>query len=128
MSLAILYLDDNDQMLRLFAATFGDEYDVRTAGTAGEAFRMLAERPADVVISDRKMPGLQGTEFLARMKELYPDSFRMLLSGYATVGTTMPEITSGVVEQLILKPWTNVTMRAALGRASVAVHVRGAVR
>ena len=82
----------------------------------------------NTAVSDQKMPGLQGTEFLARVKELYPDSFRMLLSGYAMVGTTMPEITSGVVEQLITKPWTNVTMRAAHGRASVAVHDRGAVR
>src|SRR5215211_5794202 len=109
MKYSILYLDDNEQMLRLLGRMFGQEYDVRTAGRAEDAFRLLEERPADIVISDQRMPEMEGTEFLRRVSELHPMSFRMLLTGHATVAGTLSELSSGVVQQFIPKPWEAAT-------------------
>jgi DNA-binding NtrC family response regulator len=124
MKYSILYLDDNEQMLRLFGRMFGQEYDVRTAGRAEDAFRLLEERHADIVISDQRMPEMEGTEFLRRVSELHPKSFRMLLTGHATVAGTLSELSSGVVQQFIPKPWEAATMREALTRAQPAVRGR----
>lgn len=124
MKYSILYLDDDEQMFRLFGRMFGQEYDVRTAGRAEDAFRLLQERHADIHISDQRMPEMECTEFLRRVSELHPKSFRMLLTGHATVAGTLAELTSGVVEQFIPKPWKPDTMREALGRAKLAVSDR----
>lgn len=124
MRATILYLDDSDSLLRLFEQTFGVEYDVRTAAKPADAFSMLGEREPDVVISDQRMPEMQGTEFLRRVAELHPSCYRVLLTGHATVGGTLREISSGVVEQFLTKPWTADSMREALQRAVNASHAR----
>ena len=62
---------------------------------------------------------MQGIEFLRRMAELHPSCFRILLTGHATVGSTLTELTSRLVEQLLTKPWTAATMDEALRHALV---------
>lgn len=120
----ILHGDDDPQMLRLLEGMFGDEFDVRTTDDTDEAFSMLAERPAEIVISDQRMPKMEGTEFLRRVSELHPGSFRMPVTGHATVAGTLPEITSGTVQQFIPKPWDADIMHEALARAQAAVRAR----
>ena len=122
MKYSILYLDDSEQVLRLFVRMFGGEYDVRTASKAADAFRMLDERGADIIISDQHMPETRGTEFLRRVSELHPSNFRMLLTGHAAAGGTLNELGNGVVEQLVTKPRTAATMGEALERAKAAAR------
>lgn len=125
MKYTILYLDDSEQMLRLFERMFGGEFDVRTASKAADAFRMLDERGADIVMSDQRMPETQGTEFLRRVSELHPSSFRVLLTGHAAAGDTPNELGNGIVEQFVTKPWTAATMGEALKRAMITRAGRG---
>jgi PleD family two-component response regulator len=61
---SIIYLDDDPGCLDVFQLTFDDEYEVRTATTPDEARRMLAERVADIVVSDQNIPAIKGEEFL----------------------------------------------------------------
>lgn len=116
MRLSILYLDDEQGCLGLFRAVFEREYDVRTASTSEEARRMLAERPADVVISDEAMPGVSGKAFLAEVAAAHPAAYRVLLTGSITVGSALREIGTGVVQAFVAKPWSREDIRRVLER------------
>ena len=115
----ILYIDDEVGCLNLFQEVFGGEYDVRTATTLSEASLLLSEGPADVVISDQLMPDIDGTEFLREVAEHYPASRRVLLTGGVTVGHVLGEVSTGVVQFFVRKPWTEAEMRETLERAGV---------
>jgi DNA-binding NtrC family response regulator len=95
---------------------FGDEYDVRTASTPEEAHRMLAARPADVVISDQMMPGTTGKVFLAEVAAGYPATYRVLLTGSITVVVALREIGAGVVQAFVAKPWSKEEINRVLER------------
>jgi DNA-binding NtrC family response regulator len=117
---SIFYFDDDTDCLDVFRATFGGEYDVRTGATLAEARRALAERPADVVISDLNMPEIDGREFLREVAARQPQSYRVLLTGVGVVGDAIREIGAGVVHAFLLKPWTEPEVRRVLERARLA--------
>ncbi|MFH4347149.1 response regulator, partial [Acinetobacter baumannii] len=85
------------ECLNIFQEMFCDEYDIRVASNAAEAWRTLEEVPADIVISDQRMPGIEGTEFLRRVAERYPLSYRVMLTGSVVIGDVAREISEGVV-------------------------------
>lgn len=118
MRMAILYLDDDATQLELFRDMFGREYDVETSASAREALRSLAACPADIIISDYAMPEGKGTDFLREAAQVYPSSFRVLLTGRITFGEVLPEVGQGLVHLFLPKPWTEAEMRAALERAA----------
>src|SRR5690606_39387626 len=79
-----LSLPDALPILRLFRR---DGYKVLTATTVREAFDLLASNTVQVIVSDQRMPDMSGTEFLAKVRELYPDTDRMVLSGFTDLVT-----------------------------------------
>lgn len=125
---SIFYLDDETTCLAVFQDMFGEEYDVRTAATLDAARAMLFERPADIVISDQRMPEIKGTEFLREVAAASPDSFRVMLTGSAVVNDVFREISVGVVNLFISKPWTEQDMRQMLERASASFELRNKTR
>lgn len=124
MKTSIFYFDDESILLDIFYEMFHDEYEVRTAATLSEARVVLSECP-DIIISDWSMPEISGTDFLREAVEISPDSFRILLTGYRQVGDVFAEISAGVVQLFITKPWDETEMRLALERA---IHVRSRKR
>jgi DNA-binding NtrC family response regulator len=114
---AIFYIDDEVGCLNLFQETFGVENDVRTASTLAEARRMLAEHPADIIISDQTMPEITGTEFLREAALTRPSSYRVLLTGSIGFAQVMPEIGTGIIHFFAPKPWAQQDMREMLERA-----------
>lgn len=119
MKRTILYLDDDAGCLKLLRDTFSDDYEVRTALTYAEACRLLSMSQADIIISDQIMPDIKGAEFLREMAEQYPKSFRVLLTGGETVGNSLREISSGVINYFITKPWTELEMQRMLELAAL---------
>lgn len=117
MKRAIFYIDDEVGCLNLFQETFGGENDVRTATTLAEARRALAERTADIVISDQSMPEITGTDFLSEVAVTHPPSYRVLLTGSIGFAQVMPEIGAGIIHFFAPKPWTQQDMRQMLERA-----------
>jgi DNA-binding NtrC family response regulator len=115
---SIFYLDDEASQLEVFRELFGAEFDVRTASTLKEARRVIAECAPDIIISDQKMPEIEGVEFLRESMQACPRSFRILLTGHIGVGEVMEEIRAGVIQAFLAKPWREEEMRARLERAS----------
>lgn len=103
--LSILYLDDEAPCLDIFRQMFGQDHDVRTALTVGEARRALAEGSFDIVFSDYRMPETNGSAFLREVASVQPDSYRVMLTGALGVGGLIGELGEGVIHFFLKKPW-----------------------
>jgi DNA-binding NtrC family response regulator len=114
---SILYLDDEQTCLEVFRQTFGGDYEVRTAATAEEARRELASRSFDVVVSDQRMPDVSGAAFLREAAAAQPASYRIMLTGDASVGEMLRELCEGVIHCFVTKPWHAEVLRQAFERA-----------
>jgi DNA-binding NtrC family response regulator len=114
MRLRILYVDDETELLTIFALMFGDDYDIQTSDNPVEALRMLANCPADLIISDQMMPQMNGTEFLRLAARLCPEAFRIMLTGNTSVGNVVGEMASGIINIFIPKPWNVAQMKGFL--------------
>jgi DNA-binding NtrC family response regulator len=121
----ILYLDDDAACLGLFQDAFGEDYEVHTASTHVEAWSLLSAQQVDIVISDQVMPDIKGMDFLREVARQYPESYRVLLTGGDTIGNLLPEISTGVIQLFLTKPWTLQDMRQMLEIATMNRNWRG---
>ena len=112
-----------DQRYRLFRR---DGYRVLTANSVSEAFDLLASNPVQVIVSDQRMPDMSGTEFLGRVRDLYPDTIRMVLSGYTDVTTITEAINRGAIYRFLTKPWNDEELREHIHAAFRAFERRAA--
>lgn len=114
----LLIVDDEPNVIKAFKRLFFDsEYEILTAGSGDEGLQVLVEKDIPLVISDYRMPGMSGVEFLSRVKELYPETIRMILSGYADVVATVEAINDGHVYKFIGKPWNDQELLTTVLRA-----------
>jgi len=91
-----------------------DGYRILTASSAREGLEILANEIVHVILADERMPEMSGSEFLARAKDLHPNTLRMVLSGYANVETIANAINRGVIYKFFLKPWDDQELREAI--------------
>lgn len=124
MKRSVFYFDDDATLLDIFQEMFEDEYDVRTTTKLAEARHMLSECAADIIITDQSMPEISGSEFLREALKMCPHSFRIMLTGYSAVGDMFGEITNGLINIFIVKPWKEEQMRQALERGGAAVEAQ----
>ncbi|HEY0406665.1 MAG TPA: response regulator [Pyrinomonadaceae bacterium] len=121
---SILYLDDEQRLLDIFREMFSDRYKVYTANTLAQARAVLAEHAVDIIISDQVMPEIEGSEFLREVAASYPDSFRIMLTGQAGIGSMLAEISSGIIQLFVVKPWREDYLRPVLERARASLEMR----
>lgn len=104
----ILIVDDEVQILKsLTRAFFDTDYEIFTADGGLDALDLLEREEIDLVISDMRMPLLDGYELLSKIKERYPNIIRIILSGYSEEATIFKAILHNVAKFYILKPWSN---------------------
>jgi len=113
----VLYVDDEPENLRIFELGFRRDFEVLTANSGEEGLRILAERPVAVVLSDHKMPGMTGVEFLSRVREFDPKTIRMLVTAYGDVETLTGAINDGSIYRYLAKPWHPDELRISVKRA-----------
>ena len=103
----ILCVDDEENILSALERVFleEDSYEIITATSGEKGLEILKERPVDLIISDQRMPGMSGTEFLKKARKLYPDTIRIVLSGFSDFDTVISSINEGEIYRLIQKPW-----------------------
>jgi CheY-like chemotaxis protein len=102
----ILFVDDEPFVLVSFRQVFrGAPYTVLTAKNAKEALDLLAQQPVALLITDHRMPGMTGIELLREAKHLYPDVFRVLISGHVDEAEFRKATDEGDVQRMVYKPW-----------------------
>lgn len=115
---SILVVDDEPDNLDLLYRTFYRKYRVLRAGNGPEALELLAQvGEVAVIISDQRMPRMSGTEFLSLTATQYPDTIRIILTGYTDVGDLVEAINSGKVFKYVTKPWDDEELQAVVRQA-----------
>ncbi len=111
----ILFVDDDHNVLDAFRRNFYKIYDLETAAGAREAAGIIARKgPFAVVVSDMRMPGVDGVQFLTRLKEMAPDTVRIMLTGYADVQSSIAAVNEGNVFRFLTKPYSTQQMQRTL--------------
>jgi diguanylate cyclase (GGDEF)-like protein len=108
----LLIIDDEPQVLAALQRLLRpDGYRVLVADSAATAFQLLAEYPVQLILCNQRMEEMSGTELLDKIKDIYPDTFRIILSGYTELQTIMESINRGSLYRFYTKPWDNRTLR-----------------
>jgi CheY-like chemotaxis protein len=114
----LLIVDDETNVVAsLVRLLRSDGYHILTAGSAEQAFDMLALNAVHVIISDHRMPVMTGAEFLGKVKALYPDTVRILFSGYVEIDALTDAVNRGAVFRFLLKPWNDEVLRQSIREA-----------
>ena len=113
----ILIVDDEPANLRMLGRLFNDRYDVFTAGSGPEALELLDVHDFALIITDQRMPGMTGIEFLKQAAKIRLHTVRIILTGYTDVDALVEAINSSVVYKYITKPWSNTDLQQTVQRA-----------
>jgi signal transduction histidine kinase len=118
----IVVVDDEPEVLRSLHDLFRLEYGVLTFERASDALEALANLDdVAVILSDQRMPGISGVEFLEKAEHTHPDATRLLVTGYADIKAVIDAINKGHIARYISKPW-NTDELAAVVRKAVEQH------
>lgn len=112
----LLYVDDEPDNLRIFELTFRRDFKILTASSAEEGLEALNQNPIAVVLSDHRMPGMTGVEFLARVRAVDPNTIRMLVTAYGDAETLGTAINDGSIYRYVPKPWDPDDLRLTIRR------------
>lgn len=112
----ILCVDDEINVLRALRRLFlDDDYDIFSAASAEEGLEILrTNEEIQIVISDYRMPGMNGVDFLKEVYSNWPDTVRMVLSGYADTAAVVEAINDGQIFRFIPKPWDEEELRTTI--------------
>ena len=118
MTSKVLIVDDEESILRSFIRLLhSEQFEVFTAPSGEEALKIVQDQKPQVLISDMRMPKMNGVEFLERASEICPQAIPMLLSGYADIDAIMKAINQGHIWHYIAKPWKNEDVILAIRSA-----------
>jgi DNA-binding NtrC family response regulator len=114
----ILFVDDEKNILNSLKRLLRKEdYHLLTASSGEEGLKILAENEVHLVITDLRMPKMNGIEFLARLRVDYPDLIRIILTGYTDVDTLIESINKGHIYKFFLKPWDDHDLKMEIRKA-----------
>jgi two-component system NtrC family sensor kinase len=115
----ILCIDDEQNVLRSLTRLFLDDpYEILTAPSGAEGLLILAQSgTVPVVISDYRMPGMNGVEFLGEVRKRWPDTVRIVLSGYADTDAIVSAINEGQIYRFVAKPLNDDELRVTVANA-----------
>ena len=113
----ILYVDDEVHNLISFNATFRREYKILTASSGEEGLKVLKNNDVHLVLSDQRMPEMTGVQFLENVSQEYPETIRMIITGYSDIDAVIGAINKSGVNRYINKPWDEREMRITIENA-----------
>jgi len=120
----VLYVDDEENNLMAFKASFRRLFHVFTAISADEGKKILAENEIHVLITDQRMPGTLGTELLAQAVKDYPDQIRILLTGFSDIEAIKDAINRGQIYHYLQKPWNDEELKTTITEAFQVYHLK----
>ena len=115
----ILIVDDEEAILETMTFTFMDLYEVLTTSDPTQALQIMEEnQPIAVVITDQRMPGMTGVELLSETYQRFPETVRIILTGFADAEATVKAINDGHIYGYVNKPWEPDELKAIVKRAT----------
>lgn len=122
--ISILFVDDEENNLVAFKAAFRRDYTVYTALSADEGRAILEKQNIHVLVTDQRMPGTTGVEFLSSILDEFPNPIRILLTGYADIEAVIDAINRGQIYYYLSKPWDEQQLRAVFANAHEVYSLR----
>jgi EAL domain-containing protein (putative c-di-GMP-specific phosphodiesterase class I)/CheY-like chemotaxis protein len=114
----LLLLDDEENILKALTRIFRrDGYRILSTTSIKEAFSLLATNDVQVIVSDQRMPEMSGTEFFSQVKAIYPNTVRIVLSGYTDLKSVTDAINEGAIYKFLTKPWDDQQIREQIQQA-----------
>ena len=114
----VLFVDDEVNILKALQRLLRNEgWTVLTASRGSEALALLDQHPAQLIVSDHRMPEMSGVELLSAVRERHPAMVRMMLTGYTEMNVAVDAINQGEIFRLITKPWNDEELKATLRQA-----------
>jgi len=103
----VLFVDDEENIIKALRRMFMDEeFEVLTAASGAEGLELIRDNEnIGLIVSDQRMPGMDGVDFLAEARKLVPDAIRIILTGYADINAAMGAINRGGAFRYLTKPW-----------------------
>jgi len=120
----VLYVDDDRSNRIVFEQSLNAEFNLLTAQHAAEALELLEIHDIAVIVSDMRMPSMNGDELLRIVKERHPQVIRMVVTAYADVDPILRAINEGLVARYILKPWIHTELVQVLRWGDRGVDVQ----
>jgi len=120
----VLFVDDEENILSAIRrAMMREPYICYYARSGIEALAIMDEKKIDIVVSDMKMPNMSGLELMKKIKESYPDTIKIILSGYAQIAQVIATVNNVDLYKFLLKPWNNEELYETLKEASNYVRL-----
>lgn len=114
----LLLVDDEPNILSALRRLLrGEGYQILTAHDGAAGLALLAEHPVDVIVSDQRMPGMVGADFLREAKQQYPETIRIMLSGYTELQSVTDAVNEGAIYKFLTKPWDDDQLRGHIAEA-----------
>lgn len=114
----LLLVDDEPNILAALKRLLrGEGYQILTAPDGETGLALLAEHPVDVIVSDQRMPGMVGADFLRKAKQQYPETIRIMLSGYTELQSVTDAVNEGAIYKFLTKPWDDEQLRGHIAEA-----------
>ncbi len=113
----VLYVDDEPDNLTVFKAAFRRHYHVHVAASAKEGMALLGQHDIQLIITDQRMPGTTGVEFLKTAVREHPKIIRMIMTGYSDIEVVIQSINEGHVYRYITKPWDKNELKMIIDNA-----------
>lgn len=111
----ILLVDDERHVLSALKRSLRNEgYQILTANSGYEALDLLKNNDVHLVISDQRMPEMTGTQLLHQVRKNYPETVRVMLSGYADADAILGAVNLGHIYQFQTKPWNDTDLRHSI--------------
>lgn len=115
---SLLLVDDEENILSALTRLLRrDGYRIFRATSGMAGLELLGQHDVGVIVSDQRMPELTGVEFLSKVKDLYPDTVRIILSGYTDLNSVTDAINQGAVYKFLTKPWDDGLLRKNIDEA-----------
>lgn len=119
----VLFVDDEIRVTTSLRMLCRRHYDVRIANSGAQALEIMRQGPVDVIVSDQRMPEMNGIELLREARSACPNAMRILLTGYADLNAIIGSINEGEIFRFINKPWSNADLMDTLAEAAAAARV-----
>lgn len=120
----MLYVDDEAHNLTSFKATFRKDFKVHIAESGAEGLEIVKKEELNIILTDQRMPGMTGIEFLEKAQLINPEPIRILITGYTDINAVVDAINKGQVYRYLNKPWNGGDLKATMEKAYEVYSLR----